>query len=369
MAMADICVVGAGVMGLSVAWACARRGARVVICEAAHPGAGASGGLVGALAPHAPEGWNAAKAFQRDALLMAGHWWAEAARAGGRDPGHARLGRLQPVQDAAALARAEARAAGAAAHWGGVAEWRLVRAEGWPGLVPESATGWLIHDTLSARIAPRAALACLLAALAARGAELRCGAPFPPAPGVDGAGGAGGASLPHARAVVWATGVAGLAALRGPDGAPWGGGIKGQAALLAHVAEGAAQISAPGLHVVPHAGGHVAIGSTTERDWQEAGATDAALDAVIARARALVPALRHAPVVARWAGLRPRGPGGRAVAGPLPGLPGHWVANGGFKTGFALAPALGEALAEALLEEGEGPPEAFRPPGPAARGG
>jgi glycine/D-amino acid oxidase-like deaminating enzyme len=47
----DVTIFGAGLFGLGVAWACASRGARVRVVDPAGPGAGASGGLVGALAP------------------------------------------------------------------------------------------------------------------------------------------------------------------------------------------------------------------------------------------------------------------------------------------------------------------------------
>ena len=50
--MAQIAVMGAGIFGLASAWAMARRGARVRVIEASRIGAGASGGVVGALAPH-----------------------------------------------------------------------------------------------------------------------------------------------------------------------------------------------------------------------------------------------------------------------------------------------------------------------------
>ena len=93
----DLIVRGAGVFGLACAWACARRGARVHVVDPQGVGAGASGGVVGALAPHAPGGWNPKKAFQLDSLLMAADWWAAVAAAGGGAPGYARHGRLQPV--------------------------------------------------------------------------------------------------------------------------------------------------------------------------------------------------------------------------------------------------------------------------------
>ncbi|HIF77741.1 MAG TPA: FAD-binding oxidoreductase, partial [Sulfitobacter sp.] len=64
--MVDVTVRGAGIFGLSVAWACALRGASVQVVDPAGPAAGASGGIVGALAPHVPENWNAKKAFQLD---------------------------------------------------------------------------------------------------------------------------------------------------------------------------------------------------------------------------------------------------------------------------------------------------------------
>ena len=42
--------------------------------------AGASGGLVGALAPHVPENWNDKKAFQFDSLIMAEGFWGDVAQ-------------------------------------------------------------------------------------------------------------------------------------------------------------------------------------------------------------------------------------------------------------------------------------------------
>ena len=100
MATADVTVMGGGIFGLACAHACARRGARVRLIEARAIGAGASGGVVGALAPHVPENWNPKKAFQLDSLLMAEAYWADVAEVSGIDPGYARTGRLQPLADA-----------------------------------------------------------------------------------------------------------------------------------------------------------------------------------------------------------------------------------------------------------------------------
>ena len=92
-----VTVAGAGIFGLACAWELLRRGQPARVVEAARIGAGASGGHVGALAPHAPENWNAKKQVQLEALIGAEAWWAEVAQAGGVDPGYARTGRIQPV--------------------------------------------------------------------------------------------------------------------------------------------------------------------------------------------------------------------------------------------------------------------------------
>ncbi|PWE32400.1 FAD-dependent oxidoreductase [Maritimibacter sp. 55A14] len=340
MARTEVTVFGAGVFGLSVAFACLRRGARVVVVEPHAPGAGASGGLLGALAPHTPDGWNAKKQFQFESLIAAGAFWRAVEEAGGRRTGYARVGRLQPVADERGLALAHARAEAAAQSWAGKAEWRVVPAAGrdW---APVSPTGWLIEDTLSARIDPAAACATLAAAVAALGGRIGPDAPQ-----------AGGAQ-------VWATGHEGLAALSAELGRPVGSGVKGQALALALDMPDAPQLFADGLHIVPHANGTVAVGSTSERDWQDADTTDAALDGIHARACAACPALADAPVVARWAGVRPRARSRAPMLGRHPARDDVFIANGGFKIGVGLAPKVAEVMADLVLEGHDAIPPEF----------
>ncbi|MTH34520.1 FAD-dependent oxidoreductase [Paracoccus limosus] len=329
----EITVAGAGIFGLSCAWELIRRGQRVRVVEAVRIGAGASGGHVGALAPHAPETWNAKKQVQLDALIAAAGWWAEVADAGGCDPGYARTGRIQPVAPGTEARMAE-RIAGARRHW---PDWAAMELTDAPeaALVPLSESGLWLIDRLTARISPRRACAALAAAIRARGGEI-----------VEGA--------PAQGPAIWATGTAGLA--------PFGGnGVKGQSALLDFPASQAPQVFADGLHIVPHADGTVAIGSTSERDVTDLG-TDAQLDALIAKARAICPALADAKVVDRWAGLRPRAPSRAPMVGPWPGRPGDYVANGGFKIGLAMAPACAGLLADLILTGQDHIPEGFRPP-------
>jgi glycine oxidase len=338
--MTDITIRGAGIFGLSIAWACVQRGATVQIIDPYGAGAGSSGGIVGALAPHVPENWNPKKAFQLESLLMAEQFWADVARAGGKSAGYARTGRLQPIADAAARDLAQRRIITAQELWADHAIWEIIEMpqDNWQPLSPD---GHLIRDTLSAHMHPRQACAALVAALQSRDVEI----------------------LPEGAdkgAVVWATGVAGLEALNIGRPRSMGSGVKGQAALLRYDAIGAPQLFAGGVHIIPHLDGTVAIGSTSENAYDDPVRTDTQLEGVIAAARAAVPALQNAPVIGRWAGVRPRARSRAPMLGAWPDRHGHYIANGGFKIGFGMAPKVAETMADLLLNGTDTIPDGFR---------
>ena len=340
MAIYDLTVRGAGIFGLSVAWVAVQRGARVQIVDPFGAGAGSSGGVVGALAPHVPENWNPKKAFQLGSLLMAEGFWAEVEAAGGVSAGYARNGRLQPIADERALSLAQGRSQTAKDLWQDHALWEVVPSKDtdWQ---PHSPSGFLIRDTLSALIHPRQACAALVAALAAHGVTVASDAP-------------------DQGRVLWATGVGGLEELTAGHSRSMGNGVKGQAAVLKYDASGKPQLFAGGVHIIPHCDGTVALGSTSEREYTSATATDAQLDDVIAAARAAVPALRDAPVIERWAGVRPRARSRAPMLGAWPERNGHFIANGGFKIGFGMAPKIAEVMADLMLEGRDTIPDGFR---------
>ncbi|MFQ6547163.1 NAD(P)/FAD-dependent oxidoreductase [Aestuariibius sp. 2305UL40-4] len=338
MAIADVTVRGAGIFGLSVAYACALRGAFVRVVDPGGVAAGASGGIVGALAPHVPENWNPKKAFQLESLLMAEGFWAGVAERSGKDPMYARTGRVQPLEDVRAVELARGREAGAVELWRGEAAWEVVSEAGHWG--PPSPTGFWVRDTLSAQIHPRRATEALAGALRALDANI-----LEEAPG-------GGIE-------VWATGWQGLLELSEELGRPVGNGVKGQAALLRYEAGAVPQLYADGLHVVAHGDGTVAVGSTSERDFEDVS-VDASVEDVIARVRAAVPVLREAEVIARWAGVRPRARSRAPMLGRHPQRDGVFIANGGFKIGFGMAPLVGEVMADLVLEGTSRIPEGFR---------
>jgi glycine/D-amino acid oxidase-like deaminating enzyme len=338
--MVDITIRGAGIFGLSIAWKALSRGASVSVIDPAGPGAGASGGVVGALQPHTPDVWNDKKQFQFEALIQAPAFWAGVEAASGIATGFSRAGRLQPLAGEREVVLARARAASAADHWGKSATWSVIETAETSDWRPPSPTGLYIYDTLSALIHPRHAIDSLAAALRVRGVEII-------------------SEGPDRGAVVWATGWQGLHDLSQALGRAAGNGVKGQAAILRHDARGEPQIFAGGLHIVPHLDGTVAVGSTSERDFTDPHATDAQLDDVIHRAAELVPVLKGARVVDRWAGVRPRAKSRAPLLGAWPGRPGHFIANGGFKIGFGVAPKVADAICDLVLDGSDTIPEPF----------
>jgi glycine/D-amino acid oxidase-like deaminating enzyme len=79
------------------------------------------------------------------------------------------------------------------------------------------------------------------------------------------------------------------------------------------------------------------------------------LQAMTGQVKAEVPAASAAPVAVHRGGLFTMSPDGRFVTGPVPDLPGLWVASGCNGSGFSSSPALGEALA-AWITTGTAPP-------------
>lgn len=331
MATADVTVMGAGIFGLSVAFACIQRGAVVQVIDPHGVASGSSGGIVGALAPHVPENWNAKKAFQLDSLLMADDFWTHVAQVSGQPTGYIRSGRLQPLNDDAAVALARQRVISAQTLWQDKAIWEVIPTPDgtW---VPPSASGYVIRDTLSGLIHPRKATAALAAAVVALGGRITQ------------------TGKPEGK-IIWATGWQGLEEMTDAHTRQVGNGVKGQAALLDFPASGHPQLFADSLHIVPHLDGTVAIGSTSEREFAEPTTTDGQLDDVIARAVAAFPVLKHARILHRWAGVRPRSRSRAPMLGAHPFRKGEFVANGGFKIGFGMAPKVGEVMADLVLDQ------------------
>lgn len=342
MAIPDLTIRGAGIFGLTIAWEALTRGANVQVIDPLGPGRGASGGIVGALQPHTPDVWNDKKQFQFDSLIRARTIWPEVEAASGIPTGYGQVGRLQPLADERSVVLARARAQAAAENWGEAATWEVIDAATAGDWRPPSVTGLYIRDTLSAIIHPRRAIESLTAAIRARGGEITDDA-------VD------------RGPVIWATGWRGLKELSETLGTEVGNGVKGQAAILKFDACHRPQLFTESFHIVPHLDGTIAVGSTSERDFDSPDTTDTRLDDVISRVSELMPALKGARVLERWAGVRPRAKSRAPLLGPWPDRPGHFIANGGFKIGFGVAPKVAEVMCDLALDGADNIPPDFRP--------
>lgn len=319
---------------------CTLRGAKVCLVDPNGPAAGSSGGFVGALSPHVPERWEPKKQFQLESLLMAQGFWDNVQEHGGLNTGYMRTGRLQPISSDNVLALSHKRTENAKTLWQGQAKWSVIAADTENPWQPNSPAGMLIHDDLSAHLHPRMACAALVAALSAKGVEVQTDAP-------------------ESGKTIWATGVQGLLDLSVAHDHEVGAGEKGQAALLKFDMPNAPQLYADYLHVIPHVDGTVAVGSSSERYFDDPQSTDHQIEDIIARIRIALPILADAPVIDRWAGLRPRSRTRAPILGAWPDRPNHFIANGGFKIAFGMAPKIAEVMADLVLEAHDNIPDVF----------
>ena len=338
-------------MGLWAAVHAERRGISTILADAGRLGGGASGGLLGALMPHMPDRWSEKKQFQFDALVSLEADIAALEAETGLSAGYARSGRLIPLPRPHLNRIARGHSEDAERHWrAGVRRfhWHVLDRPDVDGWVEASAgESGFVHDTLAGRVAPRSLMSVLIAFLQrakhVRIMEHAVVARLDPDRGTAEIGGesiafrhcilaAGHQSFPLLQDLT--------PGLKQPLGQP----VKGQAALLkADIDPTLPTIFLDGLYIVAHEGGHAAIGSTSENRFDDPASTDAQLDALIEAARAIVPILRDAPIVERWAGLRPKAIDRDPMIGRHPGHPRLVALTGGFKVSFGLAHRLAEA--------------------------
>ena len=346
----DLLIIGGGVMGLWAAVKAERLGIRTLLLDAVRPASGASGGLLGALMAHMPDQWNDKKQFQLEALIALESEVAALEAETGLSCGYRRSGRLIPLPKPHLLPLAERRAPAAAENWrsgGRCFSWTVRDTSPDPlWLSPDACSAGVIEDTLAARISPRALTAALVAAIDAGRHVQR----------VDGLSvrrlQPGEAELSDGRRMAFGHAIVAagtgsfdlLAQLGAPLARPLGSAVKGQAALLeADVDPALPIIFLNGLYVVPHEDGRIAIGSTSEDEFDDPRSTDHRLDALLARAREVSPKLQDARVVERWAGVRPKAIDREPMVGPHPDAPQVIALTGGFKVSFGIAHRLADA--------------------------
>ena len=347
-----VVVLGAGVLGASLAHHLTLRGADATLVEASAPGAGASGRGAGLLGEG---GWHPTgiRLVTRSLdLLKTFSDGCEAANAPFRlhVTGSTTLVPEGLAPHARALAAVQ-RAAGA--------DVREVPLEDVPGLplhagVDLAGVAAAFHYPRDAWALPRLYAELLVQSLphVVRGAARLLVRDGRAAVTVD------GEPLP-ADAVVLACGVHPRALLRGAGlDAPLQA-YRTQALRVLHPRAAAVPIlhdAAQGCYLRPHVPGQLLVGNGTtttpeDPDRWNAEADAAFVEASMARVRRRFPFLADARPGDAWAGIDAATPDRLLLAGPHPDQPDAWLLAGGNGHGFMRAPAVGESLAALLLGE------------------
>ncbi|MFF0884433.1 FAD-dependent oxidoreductase, partial [Bacillus velezensis] len=96
--------------------------------------------------------------------------------------------------------------------------------------------------------------------------------------------------------------------------------------------------------------GRLVIGATMKQgDWSDTPDIGG-IEAVIAKAKTMLPAIEHMKIDRFWAGLRPGTRDGKPFIGRHPEDSGIIFAAGHFRNGILLAPATAEMVRDMILE-------------------
>jgi glycine oxidase len=333
----DICIAGAGIIGLSLALELHQCGVSVTILDRSVPMAEASTAAAGMLAAADPHNPQQLRPLAGLSLSLYPNFL---------DRLHALTGIRVPFQTHTTLQALPPGTPVAANE---------LTPEDLAHLLPALTIGnhrFLLLDEHS--LDPRQLAAALFAAVRATAIDLR---PNTPVLSTHSSGNAVEIQTPtavlHARQFVDCTGAWASATSHLPNiqVAPKKGQMLAVAlppSLPLHVV-----IRAPGIYIVPRTSGPGAgraiIGATIE----DAGFDKTLHPSDIAHLRtlaaALLPPLANAPQLDAWAGLRPATPDGLPLLGTL-GC-NHFIATGHYRDGILLAPATAHLMAQLLLNE------------------
>ncbi len=103
------------------------------------------------------------------------------------------------------------------------------------------------------------------------------------------------------------------------------------------------------LYLVPRLDGHVLIGSTTEDVGFDKRITHSAREKLLKWAKNLLPELNTMPLLKHWSGLRPATHNNVPIIGLHPFLKNLYINSGHFRYGVTMAPASTEILLNEIL--------------------
>lgn len=109
-------------------------------------------------------------------------------------------------------------------------------------------------------------------------------------------------------------------------------------------------VRGPGVYLIPRSDGRLLIGATQEEAGFDKHTVPDTIQELRRAALALVPKLADARILEAWAGLRPGTPDGLPILGET-ATPGYFVATGHFRDGILLAPVTAKLMTQALCGE------------------
>jgi len=350
-----IVIIGAGLVGLSVAYELAKRGADVRVIEASDSAASASWSGAGRLAPFTDsEGGDEQENFLATALGLYQVFVKELHKRTGVDPLLRIDGIIEVAHDEATATRLRDRvdaltARGIHAHWFEPDEARRLE----PSLGPATLGASLIED--EGQIDNRQLGRALRMACVAVGVELveQAGPVALEADEHKVLGVRAGLRLVAADTVVnaagaWAGELAGVPPPVRVSIVP----VKGQLLTLAMPDRLVTRlVHVPGAYLLPRTDGTLVVGETAEEAGFDVRVDPAVTQRLRDAAVRAMPALGELAISETWAGLRPRSPNGLPFIGAT-ALEGYFVAAGHYRNGILLAPATAVALANVI--EGKG---------------
>lgn len=354
----DVAVIGAGVVGLGVAWRAAARGMRVLVLERAREGqpAGAASPVAAGMLAPVSEADVGERPLLELGLRAAAAWPAFAAELGD-DVGYRACGTLllaRGADEAAALEREQALRASLGLHAERLLPSAARRME--PALAPHLRAALHVADDHAAD--PRRLHAALRAAALDARAEIRGGADVQRV-ALDGRTATGvvladGTEVAAGQVVVaagsWSGAALGLPAAARVPVRP----VKGQ---ILHLRDPAG----PGLldrvlrfeggYVVPRGDGRYVIGATMEERGFDDAITAGGVYELLRDTIDLVPGVDELVIEEAVAGFRPGVPDNVPVLGRSEHVDGLVWATGHHRNGILLASITGDLVADLLVRE------------------
>ena len=351
-----VLIIGAGVIGLGIAWRLAQRGAAVTLFDRAAAGSGASHAAAGMLAvcAEAEPGEENLVALGRRSQALWPDFAAELETLTGQAADLRREGTLVVALTADDQARIRhhlefQQSLKLPVEWISAREAR--RRE--PHLASMAGAVWSPED---GQVDSRKLVAALKLACAGAGADIREHRPVRRilvangrAVGVELADGSEHrADVVVLAAGAWSRGIEGLPSPLRPPVRP----VKGQmialqmdplAPLVSHV------VRAPNVYLVPRLDGRLVLGATVEEKGFDAALTAGGVLALLEAAWRTIPMIEELPIAEMWVGHRP---GSRDDApilgrGPVEGL---IYATGHHRNGILLAPISADAISRLVLD-------------------